>query len=193
MQRRSRRCTVPDVRSRIVVVGAGVAAVRTVGSLRRRGIGGHIVLLGEEAGPPYDRPPLSKAVLAGERDDTTLRFDPAALDVDVRPGTPAVGLDLVRRVVSTARGGVGFDRLVVATGAAPVRLPGPGSQLTLRTAADAMALRDRLRPGARVVIVGASWIGAEVATQAVARGCVVTCLEAGRAPLAAALGEEVGA
>jgi len=183
---------VSDSGSQTVVVGAGVAAVRTIGALRRGGCAGPVVLLGEESRAPYDRPPLSKTVLAGEREDTTLRFDPVALDIDLRLGTPAVGLDLTRRVVLTSRGEVEFDRLVIATGAAPVRLTGPGRQLTLRTAEDAIALRARLRPGARVVLIGASWIGAEVASQAVARGCVVTCLEAGPAPLAAALGEEVG-
>jgi NADPH-dependent 2,4-dienoyl-CoA reductase/sulfur reductase-like enzyme len=184
---------VTDARCRIVVAGGGLAAVRTVASLRRHGFDGHLVVLAAEPRPPYDRPPLSKAVLAGMRDDTTLRFDPVALDVDLRLDTPAVALDLVRRVVGTRAGEIGFDRLVIATGARPVRLPGPGPQLTLRTASDAIALRERLRPGARVVVIGASWIGAEVVTQAVARGCAVTCLEAGRAPVAAALGEEVGA
>jgi NADPH-dependent 2,4-dienoyl-CoA reductase/sulfur reductase-like enzyme len=183
---------VAGTRSRIVVVGGGLAAVRTVSSLRRRGFGGRVVVLAEESQPPYDRPPLSKAVLAGEREDTTLRFDTASLDVDLRLGTPAVGLDLSRRVVATPHGEVGFDGLAIASGAFPVRLPGPGSQVTLRTAADAIALRERLRPGARVVVIGASWIGAEVATQAIARGCVVTCLEAGAAPLAGAVGAEVG-
>jgi NADPH-dependent 2,4-dienoyl-CoA reductase/sulfur reductase-like enzyme len=132
-------------------------------------------------------------VLAGLRDDTSLRFDPVALDVDLHLEEPVTGLDLGRRVVRTARAEIGFDGLLVATGAVPVRLPGDGEQLTLRTADDALALRDRLRPGARVLVVGASWIGAEVATAALARGCAVTCLEAGPAPLAGALGAEVGA
>src|SRR4051812_50083559 len=94
MASRLQEVIVPDARSQIVVVGAGVAAVRTVSALRRGGSAARIVLLGEESRPPYDRPPLSKAVLAGEREDTTLRFDPAALDVDLRLGTPAGGLGL---------------------------------------------------------------------------------------------------
>lgn len=182
----------PDARDRILVIGGGLAAVRTVTSLRRGGFDGRIVMLAAECCPPYDRPPLSKTVLAGERDDTTLRFDAASLAVDLQLGSPALGLDLVRRVVQTTEAELGFDQLVIATGATPVRLPGPGSQRTLRTAADALALRERLRPGSRVVLIGASWIGAEVATQALVRGCVVTCLEAGPAPLAAALGADVG-
>jgi NADPH-dependent 2,4-dienoyl-CoA reductase/sulfur reductase-like enzyme len=178
---------------RIVVAGGGLGAVRTIAQLRRRGWDGELVLLGAEPHPPYDRPPLSKAVLAGERDATTLRFDPAALRVDVRLCTPATGLDLAGRCVRTADVDVPFDRLLVATGARPVRLPGPGPQITLRTVDDALALRGLLQPGARVVLVGASWIGAEVATVALARGCRITCLEAGQAPLAQALGRQVGA
>jgi NADPH-dependent 2,4-dienoyl-CoA reductase/sulfur reductase-like enzyme len=183
----------PDRLARVVVVGGGLGATRTIAQLRRRGYEGEVVLLGAENRPPYDRPPLSKAVLAGHKDDTTLRFDPAALHVDLRLGTPATGLDLARRVVRTDAGDVPFDRLVVATGARPVRLPGPGEQLALRTLDDALALRARLVHGARVVLIGASWIGAEVATAALARGCSVTCLEAGPAPLAQALGDEMGA
>jgi NADPH-dependent 2,4-dienoyl-CoA reductase/sulfur reductase-like enzyme len=178
---------------RIVVVGGGLGAARTVAQLRRRGYDGDLVLLGAEERLPYDRPPLSKAVLAGRLDATALRFDPVALRVDLRLGAPSTGLDLTRRVVHTDAGDVPFDRLVVATGARPVRLPGPGSQLTLRTLDDALALRARLVPGARVVLIGASWIGAEVATAALAHGCSVTCLEAGPAPLAQALGAEIGA
>ena len=93
----------------------------------------------------------------------------------------------------TARGEYPFDRLVVATGAEPVALPGPGRQRFLRTHEDASELRARLKPGTRLVIVGAGWIGAELATAAAARGCRVTVLEAGPAPLAGAIGADVGA
>jgi NADPH-dependent 2,4-dienoyl-CoA reductase/sulfur reductase-like enzyme len=179
--------------ARVVVVGGGLGAARTIAQLRRRGYDGEVVLLCAEDRPPYDRPPLSKAVLAGEKNDTALRFDTAELRVHLRLGTSATGLDLARRVVRTGSGDVPFDRLVLATGARPVRLPGPGAQLTLRTLEDALALRARLVPDARVVLIGASWIGAEVATAALAYGCSVTCLEAGPAPLAQALGAEVGA
>jgi NADPH-dependent 2,4-dienoyl-CoA reductase/sulfur reductase-like enzyme len=175
------------------VVGGGLAAARTIAQLRRRGCGSEIVLLAGEPHLPYDRPPLSKAVLAGALDRTTLRFDPEALRVDVRLATAATGLDVEARVVRTDHGDVWFGRLVIATGARPVRLPGAGRQLTLRTVDDALALRGSLAPGAHVVLVGASWIGAEVATAALARGCRVTCLEAGPAPLAQALGPQVGA
>ena len=170
---------------------------------------------------------LPGEVLAGEPDaaeisaelDTTLRADFTALDVDLRLGEPATGLELAGPggslrsggsggasvsggsggasasggLVRTARGAYPFDRLVVATGAEPVVLPGPGRQRFLRTHEDAVELRARLRPGVRLVIVGAGWIGAELATAAAARGCRVTVVEAGPAPLAGAVGAEVGA
>jgi hypothetical protein len=178
---------------RVVVVGGGIGGARTVAQLRRRGYEGEIMLFGAESRLPYDRPPLSKAVLAGLRDDTALRFDSAALDVEVGLGAAVAGLDLDRRTVRAGHDDVPFDRLDIATGARPVRLPGDGPQLTLRTTDDALGLRRRLVAGARVVVIGASWIGAEVATAALTRGCSVTCLEAGPAPLAQALGPEVGA
>jgi NADPH-dependent 2,4-dienoyl-CoA reductase/sulfur reductase-like enzyme len=149
-------------------------------------------MLSDVADPPYDRPPLSKAVLAGVREHSELAFDAAALDVDVRLGVRAISLDPERRIVATTAGDIGFDRLVIATGARPIRLPGAGEQLALRTIDDARVLRGRLREGSHLVIIGASWIGAEVATTALARGCRVTCIEAGIAPLEHVLGAEVG-
>lgn len=176
----------------IVVAGAGLAAFRTVRQLRQRGYRGPVVMLSGERHAPYDRPPLSKAVLHGRRDSTSLPFDAGALEIDLRLGQPARRLDLARRVVVTDDAEIAFSQLVIATGADPVRLPGDGPQLTLRTIDDALALREQLQPGAQVVIIGASWIGAEVATAALARGSQVTCLESGAAPLAGALGPEVG-
>jgi 3-phenylpropionate/trans-cinnamate dioxygenase ferredoxin reductase subunit len=173
---------------RIVVVGAGLAGANTCTELRKQGYAGQVTLLGDESVPPYDRPPLSKAVLGGKRDDTTLRVDLAALDVDARLATAATGLDAGARVVATTNGDLGYDGLVIATGAAPVTLPGTGRQYVLRTIADAMRLRSVLVPGAHLVIVGAGWIGAEVATAALAAGCRVTCLEAGPTVLHGALG-----
>lgn len=181
---------------RILIVGGGLAGARTCEQLRRQGHEGGITLLSAEPHPPYDRPPLSKEVLRGGRDDTTLPVDFGGLGVHLACGTAATGLDLANRVVHTATAGapgrIGFDGLVIATGATPVTLPGPGPQFALRTLDDALRLRTRLTPGARVVIVGAGWIGAEVATSALARGCTVTCVEAGPAPLVRALGAEVG-
>ena len=177
---------------RIVVVGGGLATAHACQQARRQGFEGELTVLSAERHPPYDRPPLSKAVLLGDIDDTALRFDACALSVDLRLGTTATGVDVDARRVLTAAGDVAYDGLVIATGATPVRLPGHGEQLTLRTLDDALALRARLSPGARVVVIGASWIGAEVATAALARGCAVACVEAGPAPLAQALGTEVG-
>jgi 3-phenylpropionate/trans-cinnamate dioxygenase ferredoxin reductase subunit len=173
---------------RIVVVGAGLAGANACGELRKQGYAGRVTLLGDESLPPYDRPPLSKAVLANKRDDTTLRFDLAALDVDLRLGTAATGLDPAARVIATTDGDLGYDGLVIATGARPLTLPGDGGQYVLRTLADARRLRTVLVPGAHLVIIGAGWIGAEVATAALAVGCRVTCLEAGPTVLHGALG-----
>jgi 3-phenylpropionate/trans-cinnamate dioxygenase ferredoxin reductase component len=176
---------------RIVVVGGGLAGLRTVEELRTRGYAGQVTMVGAETRPPYDRPPLSKRLMAGELADTTLREDLATLGMQLRLGETATGLS--PGVLRTDRGEHRFDRLVLATGATPVALPGSGRQWFLRTLDDALALRARLRPGLRLVIVGAGWIGAELATAAAARGAQVTVLEAAAAPLAGAVGAEVGA
>jgi 3-phenylpropionate/trans-cinnamate dioxygenase ferredoxin reductase component len=176
---------------RIVVAGGGLAGLRTVEELRARGYTGQVTLVGAETRPPYDRPPLSKRLMAGELADTTLREDLATLGMQLRLGETATGLS--PGVLRTDRGEHRFDRLVLATGATPVALPGSGRQRFLRTLDDALALRARLRPGLRLAIVGAGWIGAELATAAAARGAQVTVLEAAAAPLAGAVGAEVGA
>ena len=157
--------------------------------LRARGYTGRITLVGAEDRPPYDRPPLSKKVLT-DGVDPSLRADFAALDADFRPGETAVSLEPLTLV--TNRDKLSFDHLVLATGAVPVTLPGPGRQRFLRTYDDALALRAVLRPGLRLAIIGAGWIGAELATAAAAAGCQVTVVEAGPAPLAAALGADAG-
>lgn len=175
----------------IVVAGAGLAGLHTVVALRTQGYAGPVALVGAEAEPPYDRPPLSKAVLAGETDTSTLDADWAALDVDLRLSTRA--LSVGEHVLVTDRGGLEFDSCVLATGAVPRRLPRAAGGLTLRTRDDALRLRSALHPGARLVIVGAGWIGAEVATAAVRHGAEVTVVEALPAPLAGALPVEAGA
>jgi 3-phenylpropionate/trans-cinnamate dioxygenase ferredoxin reductase component len=175
---------------RIVVVGGGLAGLRTAEELRARGYAGAVTLVGAEHRPPYDRPPLSKRLMAGQVDDTTLREDMHTLGLDLHLGETAAGLD--EGVLFTDRGEHRFDRLVLATGATPVGLPGHGGQRFLRTMDDALTLRARLRPGLRLAIVGAGWIGAELATAAAAKGCRVTVVEAARSPLAAALGTEIG-
>ncbi|MEY9212207.1 FAD-dependent oxidoreductase [Thermobifida halotolerans] len=178
---------------RIVIAGGGLAAARTCEQLRSKGYEGELVMLCAEPHPPYDRPPLTKAALVEQDHDPTLPTDYAKLSVDVRLGVSATSLDPASRTVRTTDGELSYDALVIATGASPVRLPGPGRQLTVRTLDDAARLRAELKPGQRVVLVGASWISAEVATAALRHGCSVTCVEAGPAPLAAALGPTVGA
>jgi 3-phenylpropionate/trans-cinnamate dioxygenase ferredoxin reductase component len=175
---------------RVVVAGGGLAALRTVEELRATGYAGTVTLVGAEPRPPYDRPPLSKRLMTGEVDDTTLRDDLDALGVELCLGQAATGLD--DGVLRTGRAEHPYDRLVLATGATPVALPGGGRQRFLRTLDDALALRALLRPGLRLAIVGAGWIGAELATAAAAAGCQVTVLEAGEAPLAVALGAAAG-
>jgi 3-phenylpropionate/trans-cinnamate dioxygenase ferredoxin reductase subunit len=175
---------------RVVIAGAGLAGLRAAEELRGRGYAGAITMVGAELRPPYDRPPLTKKFMTGQLDDTTLAADPVALGLDLRLGEAATGLD--SGVLRTNRGEHAFDALVVATGAAPVRLPGSGGQRFLRTFDDAWALRDALRPGTRLAVVGAGWIGAELATTAKARGCLVTVVEAAATPLAGALGDKVG-
>jgi 3-phenylpropionate/trans-cinnamate dioxygenase ferredoxin reductase component len=176
--------------AKVVVAGAGLAGLRVVEELRGRGYGGAVTLIGAEERPPYDRPPLSKKVMTGELDDTELRADLGPLAVDVRLGESAT--ELRDNVLRTDAADYEWDALVIATGANPVLLPGSGTQHVLRTADDALAIRSLLKQGTSLVIVGAGWIGAELATAAAGRGCRVTVLEAAQTPLAAAVGTEVG-
>jgi 3-phenylpropionate/trans-cinnamate dioxygenase ferredoxin reductase component len=166
--------------------------MRVAEELRSRGFDGAITLIGAEKWPPYDRPPLSKKVLTDPAVDPSLRADFAALKVDFRADEEAAGVDRPGGVLRTNEGKYPFDVLVVATGAAPARLPGPGRQRFLHTYDDALELRALLHPGLRLAIVGAGWIGAELATAAASLGCTVTVVEAGPAPLAGALGEQIG-
>jgi 3-phenylpropionate/trans-cinnamate dioxygenase ferredoxin reductase subunit len=174
----------------VVIAGAGLAGLRTAEELRARDYPGGITMIGAERRPPYDRPPLTKKFMTGEIDDTSLRADMTALGVDLRLGETATVLR--DGVLGTDRAEYGFEALVVATGAWPVRLPGPGPQRVLRTFDHAAALRSALRPGLKLAVVGAGWIGAELATSAATKGCEVTVLEAAPAPLARALGAEAG-
>jgi 3-phenylpropionate/trans-cinnamate dioxygenase ferredoxin reductase subunit len=174
----------------VVVVGAGLAGLRAIEELRGREYAGQITLIGAEARLPYDRPPLSKKLMTGALDDTSLR--PHLDDLRVQTHLAQAATGLADGVVATDEGEYAFDALVLATGASPVTLPGDGPQYVLRTLDDALTLRKLLAPGVRLAIVGAGWIGAELATVAACRGCQVTVLEAGPAPLAAAVTAEVG-
>ncbi len=171
------------------MVGSGLAGTHTAMALRRQGYEGELVLVGAEEHQPYDRPPLSKAVLLGKQDDTALTFSLDELRIELRPSVRATGLG--SGVVETTAGDLAYDGLVLATGSEPVRLPGEGARY-LRTKDDALSLRASLRAGARVVVVGAGWIGAEVATAAARHGCQVTVLELAATPVAHALPAEIG-
>ncbi len=183
---------------RAVVVGASLGGLRAAESLRRGGYDGALTIIGAERHLPYDRPPLSKQILTGQAgpDDLALRLD-ADLDAEWQLGVEATGLDLDRRVVHVAAGDdVPFDVLVVATGAHPRTLlgaeRGPGVHY-LRTVEDAIALRDELAVASRAVVVGAGFIGLEVAASARTLGIDVTVVEALPVPLERAVGARMGA
>ncbi|MFJ6293712.1 NAD(P)/FAD-dependent oxidoreductase [Streptomyces griseoviridis] len=182
---------------RVVVVGASAAGLAAAETLRRGGFDGTLTLVGDEPRAPYDRPPLSKQLLAAEweSDRLTLRdpADLAALGLEQRLGVAAAGLRLADKVVELADGAeLPYDGLIVATGVRARRLPGEGAHV-LRTLDDALALRERLVPGVRLVIVGAGFLGAEAAAVAWRLGARVTLLEPAPVPLAHAVGTEVGA
>lgn len=184
----------------VVIVGASLAGARAAETLRHEGFSGAIRLVGDEDRPPYDRPPLSKQVLAGdwEPERATIPVPVDELDVEWILGRRAVGLDLTDRRVLLERGEVvDFDGLVIATGARPRRLPGTEGLAgvhVLRTLDDSLALRADLDaiPN-RVVVIGAGFIGAEVAATCRERGLPVTMIEALPVPMVRALGEEMGA
>lgn len=181
------------------MVGASLAGLSAARSLRKQGYDGRLVLIGDEAHRPYDRPPLSKEFLAGTlgEADLGLETDGEDLRAEWLLGTRATGLDRTDRSVRLADGrNVRADGIVIATGAAARTLPGAGGLTgvhTLRTLDDARALRDELARGGRLVVIGGGFIGAEVASTAYALGLDVTVIEAAPTPLAGPLGETMGA
>ncbi|MFM8303575.1 MAG: NAD(P)/FAD-dependent oxidoreductase, partial [Actinomycetota bacterium] len=184
--------------ARVVVVGASLAGLRTAEELRRLGFAGTLTLVGAEVHRPYDRPPLSKDFLAGTTDAAglALRRQPYdELDLDLRLGVRATGVDLGGSVLATDAGEIPFDGLAIATGAAPRRLPDQPNLAgihVLRTLDDAVALRADLAQASRLVVVGAGFIGAEVAATCSARGIAVTMLEALPSPMVRGLGPLLG-
>lgn len=185
--------------SGVVIVGAGLGGLRAAETLRAAGYAGEITVVGDEEYPPYNRPPLSKEALAGGIDVAGLEFrrKPSVEDVRWLLGTPVVGSDLAARTVTLSDGTVvAFDGLVAASGIRPRRLPIPGpadGRFALRTAADALAIREHLRPGAVVIIMGAGFIGCEAAATAIKLGCTVHVVALDEEPMIRPLGAELGA
>ncbi len=186
---------------RVVVIGGSLAGLRAVETLRSGGFGGEVVVIGAEPHRPYDRPPLSKKLLSGEWDAERIELRrPDAvdeLDVQWRLGTTATAFDASSRRIELDDGTtLTADGVVVATGARPRRLPGQdGVSIVheLRTLDDALALRAAIAPGSRrVVVVGAGFIGLEVAATARRLGNDVTVLEGAEAPLVRGVGPDVG-
>ncbi|MFI1753658.1 NAD(P)/FAD-dependent oxidoreductase [Streptomyces sp. NPDC020571] len=184
---------------RIVIVGAGLAGASAAAALREQGFDGDVTLFSREGYDPYELPPLSKGVLLGERDESDLVREAGYYDdhdIALRRDTTVTALRPADHLIVDADGAEhGYDRLLLATGSRPRTLPGfdgPGVY-TLRTLDDALALREKLTDGARVVIVGAGWVGCEVASAARAHGAHVTMVDPAPLPLHQVLGDRVGA
>src|SRR4051794_10831937 len=170
----------------IVVVGAGLAGAKTVEALRADGFDGQVVLVGAEPHRPYERPALSKAFLSGTEEREKVFVHPeqwyAEHDVDLRVGTTATAIRPGDHEVVLSTGeALAYDKLTLATGSEPRRLPVPGAELpavmSLRTLDDSERLKQVLRPGSRAVMIGGGWIGLEVAAAARGLGAEVTVLE----------------
>jgi 3-phenylpropionate/trans-cinnamate dioxygenase ferredoxin reductase subunit len=185
-----------------VIVGASLAGAKAAETLRTEGFDERVVLIGAEDERPYERPPLSKDYLRGEVDRETVYVHPEGFytehDIELRLGRTAVSLNTAAGELALDNGErLSYDRLLLTLGAEPRRLSIPGGELDgvlyLRSVADCDALRDRLDRGGAVVVIGAGWIGAEVAASARQRGLEVTVLNPLTVPLERVLGAEVGA
>jgi 3-phenylpropionate/trans-cinnamate dioxygenase ferredoxin reductase subunit len=185
-----------------VIVGAGLAGAKAAEALRAEGFSGPVIMIGEETDRPYERPPLSKEYLLGKADRETIYVHPLSWyiehEVDLRLGTPVTGVDPAAHRVTLADGDqVGYARLLLATGSEPRRLAVPGADLRgllyLRNVGDSDRIKAALNRAAasRVVVIGAGWIGLEVAAAARAASAEVTVLEAAELPLLRVLGPEV--
>ncbi len=189
-----------DTVSRIVIVGASLGGASAAVALRAQGYSDEIVLIGAEQHLPYERPPLSKAVLLGNADepDWVAASDYYAdAGIAMLAGTTATKIRRGDQVVEAGGSDIRYDRLLLATGGRPRQLRVPGAGLddvfTLRTLDDSMALRSRLISGANVVVVGAGWIGCEVGAAASQHGSSVTMVEPATQPLVRVVGQQVGA
>jgi len=185
-----------------VIVGASLAGAKAAETLRAEGFAGRLVLVGAEEQRPYERPPLSKEYLRGEAGLDSVYVHPegfyAEQEIELRLGTTAERLDTSNRELTLDDGArLRYDRLLLATGAEPRRLSVPGAELDgvlyLRSLRDSDVLRERLDAGGAVVVVGAGWIGSEVAASARQRGLDVTVVDPAAVPLERVLGLEVGA
>jgi 3-phenylpropionate/trans-cinnamate dioxygenase ferredoxin reductase component len=183
-----------------VIVGAGLAGAKAAETLRTEGYDGRIVLIGAEPERPYERPPLSKGLLLGSASRESVYVHSADWyaehDVELRTGTTVDAIDRDRQEVRTADGErIGYDKLLLATGARPRPLPVPGAGhgdvLSLRTLADSDRIAAVATEGAHLVVIGAGWIGLEVAAAARQRGAAVTVVESLERPLQRVLGDEV--
>lgn len=186
--------------TRVVIVGASVGGVATALQLREEGFDGEILLIGDERHLPYDRPPLSKQLLAGDFTVDDLALQPAEVyaqqRIELLLGSAATGLDAVVKQVELADGGrVPYDVLVIASGARARRLPNDAGSACwyLRTLDDALAFKAALRPGSHIAIIGAGFIGLEAASVVTGLGCTVEVIEPQPVPLAGPLGAELGA
>ena len=185
----------------LVIVGASLAGAKAAEGARAAGFEGRIVLVGEETAAPYERPPLSKAVLRGETDVTSARVHDEGFYVDNAIELivdRATAIDGQSRKVGLSDGShISYDTAVLATGLEPRPLSGPGADLHgvhyLRTADDAVRLRDAIRSSTRVAIIGSGWIGSEVAASARQMGADVVVIDPAPVPLHRVLGDEVGA
>src|SRR5882724_6593378 len=184
------------------IAGASLAGAKAAQTLREEGFDGRVVLIGAEDERPYERPPLSKDYLRGESQRDKVYVHEAGFyednDIELRTGAKVVSLDPGRRELALDSGErLEFDRLLLATGAEPRRLDIPGAELDgvhyLRAVGDSDAIRARLDAGGHLVVVGAGWIGAEVAASARQKGLDVTLLEMAKVPLERVLGPELGA
>ncbi|MFI9788365.1 NAD(P)/FAD-dependent oxidoreductase [Kitasatospora sp. NPDC051984] len=184
----------------IVIIGASLAGAKAAEALRAEGYGGPITLVGDESERPYERPPLSKGYLLGKEEREKIYVHPADWyqqhDVTLRLGVAATAIDPAAHTV-TVEGGdrLPYSKLLLTTGSSPRTLPVPGGDgdfvQTLRRVGDSERLKAAFKPGARVVIVGAGWIGLEAAAAARTAGAEVTVLEAAELPLLRVLGREV--
>jgi 3-phenylpropionate/trans-cinnamate dioxygenase ferredoxin reductase subunit len=184
----------------LVIAGAGLAGAKAAETLRAEGFGGPVVLIGEENERPYERPPLSKDYLMGKAERDSIYVHPQDWyrehDVDLRLGAAVTGIDRERHEVTLADGSrVGYGKLLLATGSSPRRLTVPGAGLSgvhyLRTAGDSDGIKQAFQSAERVAVIGAGWIGLEVAAAARTAGAEVAIVEMAELPLLRVLGREV--